>query len=83
MFTYQKEYKNDLDEDKNKCELIVKGIISLFNFVSLILLIVWLCKIINNANEEPKSFNSFFTNESPLNYTEGDFCYGRKFEFQK
>ena len=53
MFTYQKEYKAD-DEDKNKCELIVKGIISLFNFVSLILLIVWLCKIINNANEEPK-----------------------------
>ena len=83
MFTYQKEYKNDLDEDKNKCELIVKGIISLFNFVSLILLIVWLCKIINNANEEPKSFNSFFTDESPLNYTEGDFCYGRKFEFSK
>ena len=82
MFTYQKEYKAD-DEDKNKCELIVKGIISLFNFVSLILLIVWLCKIINNANEEPKSFNSFFTNESPLNYTEGDFCYGRKFEFSK
>ena len=83
MFTYQKEYKNDLDEDKNKCELIVKGIISLFNFVSLILLIVWLCKIINNANEEPKSFDSFFSNESPLNYTEGDFCYGRKFEFSK
>ena len=82
MFTYQKEYKAD-DEDKNKCELIVKGIISLFNFVSLILLIVWLCKIINNANEEPKSFNSFFTDESPLNYTEGDFCYGRKFEFSK
>jgi len=25
----------------------------------------------------------FLSNESPLNYTEGDFCYGRKFEFSK
>ena len=63
MFTYQKEYKDDDNGNKNKCELIVKGIIGLFNFVTLILLIVWLCKIINNANEEPKSFDSFFSNE--------------------
>ena len=86
MFKYQKEYKDDYDEKKerkNTCELYVKGIIGLFNFVTLILLIVWLCIIINNANEEPKSFDSFFSNESPLNYTEGDFCYGRKYEFSK
>ena len=25
----------------------------------------------------------FLSNESPLNYTEGDFCYGRKYEFSK
>ena len=82
MFTYQKEYKYD-EESKNKCETIVKGIIALFNFVSLILLIVWLCIIINNAEEEPESFTSFVSNETASNYTEGDFCYGRKFEFSR
>ena len=78
----EKEYKYD-EESKNKCEIIIKGIIALFNFVSLILLIVWLCIIINNAEEEPESFTSFVSNETASNYTEGDFCYGRKYEFSK
>ena len=80
MFTYQKEYKQE-EKKKNKLEILIKGIIALFNFVSLILLIVWLCIIINHADKEPKSFASFVDSNSSSNYTEGDFCYGRRYEF--
>ena len=75
MFTYQKKYKQE-EKKKNKLEILIKGIIALFNFVSLILLIVWLCIIINHADKEPKSFASFLDSDSSSNYTEGDFCYG-------
>ena len=86
MFTHQKEYKDEFDDEKKAkmaCELITKGIISLFNFVTLILLIVWLSIIIHNANEEPESFSSFVDNEFSVDYSEGDFCYGHKFEFSR
>lgn len=80
MFTYQKEYKHE-EKKKNKLEILIKGIIALFNFVTLILLVVWLFKIIKNAHEEPKLFASFVDNDSSSDYSEGDFCYGRKYEF--
>ena len=65
------------------CELIFKGIIALFNFVIIILLVVWLCIIIHHADEEPESFSSFVDNEFSVDYSEGDFCHGRKFEFSR
>ena len=74
----KKEKKDDDD-----CKILIKGVIGLFNFVTLILLIIWLCKIIKNADDEPPSFADFIANESLKNYTESDFCYGRKFEFSK
>jgi len=84
MFTYQKEYKDKKNAERiKKCELIFKGIFALFNFVILILLIVWLCIIIHHADEEPKSFSSFVDNEFSVDYSEGDFCHGRKFEFSR
>ena len=82
MFTYRKEYK-DKDEDKNKCDDCIKGIIALFNFVCLILLIIWLFKIINNAKDEPSHYSQLISNDSLKNYTESDFCYGRKYEYSK
>ena len=42
-----------------KCEKIIKGIIALFNFVSLILLIIWLFKIINNEKMILDFFSRF------------------------
>ena len=82
MFTHQKEYKVD-KEDKNKCEIFAKAIIGLFNFVCLILLIIWLFKIINNSENEPRNYSQFISNYSLKNYTESDFCYGRKYEYSK
>ncbi len=61
----------------------IKGIFGLFNLVTLILLIVWLFKIINNSKNEPLNYAVFVSNETLVNYTEGDFCYGRKYEYLK
>jgi len=86
MFTLLKVYKdqrNENEEGIKRCELMFKSIIALFNFVILILLIVWLCIIIHHADEEPKSFSSFVDNEFSVDYSEGDFCHGRKFEFSR
>lgn len=61
----------------------IKGIVGLFNLVTLILLIIWLFKIINNSKNEPLNYAVFVSNETLVNYTEGDFCYGRKNEYLK
>ncbi len=61
----------------NCCKLII----GLFNFVTFILLLVWLFKIINNAKSEPKNYAYFISNDVPQNYTLGDFCYGRQYEY--
>lgn len=75
-------YSKD-NEKESKLEIIIKGLIAIFNFVSLILLIVWLFKIICNAEKEPWFRGNFIANDSLQNYTEGDFCYGRKYEYTR
>ena len=64
-------------------EGITKTIIFLFNIISLILLIIWLFKIIKIDKIEPTNFEQFITNDSLKNYTEGEFCYGHKYEYIK
>ena len=69
--------------DEKESINLLKGIIGLFNLVTLILLIIWLFKIINNSKNEPLNYAVFVSNETLVNYTEGDFCYGRKYEYLK
>ena len=54
-------------EKENHCENTFKGIMGLFNFVTLILLIVWLFKIINNCKTEPGNYADFISNETLQN----------------
>lgn len=82
LFGYQSRYNNGNNEDKG-CEYCIKGVIALFNFVCLILLIIWLFIIISNAKEEPGHYDQFIGNDSLKNYTKSDFCYGRKYEYSK
>ena len=69
-------------EEDDKPNLF-KVIIVLFNLVALILCIIWTFKIINNAKSESTPYDRFISNDTLQNYTESDFCYGRKYEYSK
>ena len=68
--------KSETDEKAkeaiNKC---ISIIILICYIVSLILIIIWLFKLLNNAKNEPESRINYIVEDPSLFYTEEEFCY--------
>ena len=66
------QLKENYEENCNKTASLILLICYL---VTLILIIIWLFKLHNNARSEPKYRNRYIINDPSTSYTEEEFCY--------
>ena len=66
------QIKENYEENCNKTASLILLICYL---VTLILIIIWLFKLHNNARSEPKYRNRYIINDPSTYYTEEEFCY--------
>ena len=70
-----KEMKKEEDNADKCIEECINATLFIAYFITIILIIIWLFKILVNAKNEPSNRSRYISKE-PLNYyTEGDFCY--------
>ena len=60
---------------KKTYENCANGMLFLVYFITLILIIIWLFKLLINAKSEPSNRIRYISKDPSLYYTEGDFCY--------
>ena len=68
-----------MEQDKEKnvenCNKKVNLILVNCYVVTIILIIIWIFKLHNNARSEPKYRNRYIINDPSIYYTEEEFCY--------
>ena len=74
---------NENEKVQNSLNIISSGMLLLAYIGTLISIIIWLIKLLNNAKKEPSDRNIYIKNNFLNYYEEGEFCYDNLEDFIK